>query len=118
MVPRRKGAKAPLFCPVAQQPVPLTAGAFLNRRRRLLGPSHGQHAVRNAEPFADGRDHARFVATFRAETVIDGGGFNLAWPQSHAQEQERKAVRTAGDGNANALSGLDQTVEIVTKAIE
>ena len=74
--------------------------------------------MRNAEPFADLRDHLRFGAAFGPKPVIDGRRFDLQRPRLGGEEQQSEAVGTAGNGEPDGRARLDQRVEVAPEPID
>ena len=72
----------------------------------------------DAERFAKVGDHARFGSAVLAKSMIDGRRFDLAGARGRRQEEQRKAIGTAGNRQAETGARPDQRVEIVPEAIE
>ena len=87
--------------PVVQQAVAGAPGGALNAaadRHQGL-----QDAVRNAAFPAEGRDKFRFGASGGAQAMIDGGGSDPVRTGLEREQQQRQAVRAAGNREAQPL---------------
>ena len=118
MVSGQDGAEPEIARPGCKRPVAEDAGLFLDRTRRRNVPLDRERRVRDAELFAQPRDHVRFDAAFRAQAVIDSRRLDFAGPRGRSEQQQRKAVRTARYGEPEPRSGRDQCVEIGPKTFD
>jgi hypothetical protein len=70
------------------------------------------------KPIAKPCDRLCFATAFGPQPMIDCRSFDAVWPCGRCQQQQGKAVRTAGDCNADALIRRDQRVEITREAFD
>ena len=71
----------------------------------------------HAEAGADPGDEGGFGGAFGAQAVVDGGGGDLAGEGGPSEQQQRQAVRAAGDGDSEpAGRGAGQRFEVGAEA--
>lgn len=118
MMSGRNCAQSALLSPIAEQTVPLVAGALLNCCLRHLGPAGGQGRMRNSEAIAKRLDQRRFITCFGPKPMIDGCSLDPSRPGSGNEQKKSKAIRAARNRRSNARFRRDQRVETCTKALD
>jgi len=72
----------------------------------------GEDRVGSAKLFANACDHLRLGAAFRSECVIDSRRLDQPSARGGSKKQQRKAVRTTGDGDPEPCIIGNEPIEL------